>query len=748
MGCGASKKSTQCITDAVNASGVHATSSPAEDDGCAGSVADTESNQAEVKMMKKAKASNIHNGSSTPKNTVEQKIQSYLSIPEDDAKAALSLAAKHPDSQDEFSHLVNIMHLAVKSDPLLFVGQLNGIDGLNESTTSIFGADLIDFLALIGGAKTTVEVYADQLKRMNVTHLTDQLLQEELDEKHETALSVIRVMRDFWVNATDHCSEFADRLLEAGVLSFLKEDLKNLEENFEADSAVFEVSITILYNCARSGQKKHFFLDIGAVQLLTRFLAREEKDIKLVTLLALSYIIDEDENHLLIAEASDFDFFLETMCTAYESEDHRESSGYSLEELLEGLGNLAQNDDNKKLLMKKDVLVLLKPMLETGSEAEKQKTAQIIWNLAFDKENRKTMGRDWELMELLNKLKDSSHRGVAKSCSGALWVLNLDRKVHQGQGDGHPKGGPPPAPPLPEFGGPFPPHAFSSLTPTPSSSSSLVCFSPPPAPTCLSASPPPPPPPPGRAVPPPAPLIPTRADLEGKGHVMVSYQWGSQKMVLQIRDSLRSQGFRVWMDVDNISGSTLQAMAEAVEQADAVLMCMSERYKNSPNCRTEAEYAFALHKPIIPLLMERNYKPDGWLGILRGSKLFFDFSGKYPYEKKLEELVKELGQRGRGGSSEVDGPVRAETVAPVASTPPKTIKTVSSWSQEDVHNWLNKHQLGGCQKLQSLSGENIKFLQKLSQRAPEFFFTYLKQDLGLTSLMDLMHFSDAIDSLP
>ena len=69
---------------------------------------------------------------------------------------------------------------------------------------------------------------------------------------------------------------------------------------------------------------------------------------------------------------------------------------------------------------------------------------------------------------------------------------------------------------------------------------------------------------------------------------------------------------------------------------------------------SEAEYAFALQKPIIPLLMEKNYKPDGWLGILKGSKLFFDFSGKYPYEKKLEDLIKELGPKGRSGSFEVN----------------------------------------------------------------------------------------------
>ena len=42
---------------------------------------------------------------------------------------------------------------------------------------------------------------------------------------------------------------------------------------------------------------------------------------------------------------------------------------------------------------------------------------------------------------------------------------------------------------------------------------------------------------------------------------------------------------KVWMDVDNMAGSTLQAMAEAIENADIVLLCYSQKYKISPNCR-------------------------------------------------------------------------------------------------------------------------------------------------------------------
>ena len=39
------------------------------------------------------------------------------------------------------------------------------------------------------------------------------------------------------------------------------------------------------------------------------------------------------------------------------------------------------------------------------------------------------------------------------------------------------------------------------------------------------------------------------------------------------------------MDIDNMGGSTLQAMAEAVEDSFAVVSCMSQKYKDSPNCR-------------------------------------------------------------------------------------------------------------------------------------------------------------------
>jgi hypothetical protein len=40
--------------------------------------------------------------------------------------------------------------------------------------------------------------------------------------------------------------------------------------------------------------------------------------------------------------------------------------------------------------------------------------------------------------------------------------------------------------------------------------------------------------------------------------------------------------------------------------------------------------------------MERGYTPDGWLGLIAGAKLYFEFSPRYPFEDKMKALLKEI----------------------------------------------------------------------------------------------------------
>ena len=128
-------------------------------------------------------------------------------------------------------------------------------------------------------------------------------------------------------------------------------------------------------------------------------------------------------------------------------------------------------------------------------------------------------------------------------------------------------------------------------------------------------------------------------------HVFISYCWSHQETVLKIRERLVAMGHQVWLDVDRMHGSTLEAMAKAVEDACVVLICYSENYKLSNNCRAEAEYVFSLRKPFVPLNMQSTYKPTGWLGIILGTRLYVDFSlDLTPFDTAYHSLLRQMDQ--------------------------------------------------------------------------------------------------------
>ncbi|KAI0234222.1 hypothetical protein LSAT2_015588 [Lamellibrachia satsuma] len=128
---------------------------------------------------------------------------------------------------------------------------------------------------------------------------------------------------------------------------------------------------------------------------------------------------------------------------------------------------------------------------------------------------------------------------------------------------------------------------------------------------------------------------------------MISYQWDNQQLMRRIGDKLIEAGFKVWMDVYDMSGSTLEAMAAAVEEASMVLIAASTKYKDSVSCRTEGEYAYNKRREIVPVIVEPGYTPDGWLGPLVLNHLYFDFTDDTNFEQKMKELINEIQRRGQ-----------------------------------------------------------------------------------------------------
>ena len=239
--------------------------------------------------------------------------------------------------------------------------------------------------------------------------------------------------------------------------------------------------------------------------------------------------------------------------------------------------------------------------------------------------------------------------------------------------------------------------------------------------------------------------------IESTGnHVMISYQWDSQEVLVDVKNRLQANGYRVWMDLEQMGGSTLEAMAKAVENASVVLICVSQQYKESPNCRSEAEYAYQLRKDIIPLMMQHSYRGDGWLGLLVGTKLWFDFQSKNVVASGIAKLIREL--RGRGKDADAtDGPsdpvVRAVEGNFFSTAPPD--RGVSTWTNEEVRKWLKEIGLEKvCQEdISEMTGQTLIDLQELRGECPDYFYKCVERSLKLTDMLDLLKFRRELSKL-
>ena len=103
---------------------------------------------------------------------------------------------------------------------------------------------------------------------------------------------------------------------------------------------------------------------------------------------------------------------------------------------------------------------------------------------------------------------------------------------------------------------------------------------------------------------------------DGQKHVMLSYQWAYQATIQRVNESLISRGYATWFDLTNMkgepvccfapyctlppshtrargcarSGSTMDAMSDAIEGAAVMLYSVSLQYKESANVSGSTTY--------------------------------------------------------------------------------------------------------------------------------------------------------------
>ena len=502
--------------------------------------------------------------------------------------------------------------------------------------------------------------------------------EEETDDYMHTCYDCLSNTLGAMHNFSDFHQGFCSACAGAGIISMCFEIVKQIDAenpNWEDEDSklvpIIQSSLGILHNISRRLRDRELFAN--REQTLLYFAKKKVPAIAAESLLTLAYLVDENTNHLILADENLLSFIIILLDGAWQSEDRRRCYGYSAKELAEGLSHLAINDANKNILGQNGVIPVLISVIKTSNEDEEKASAtRALWMLAFDDNNKGEIRREEGAMDILHKLQQSENPEVQKAAAGTLWELEGKTARYL-----------------------------------------------------------------------------ERIESTGN-HVMISYQWDSQEVLVEVKNRLQASGYRVWMDLEQMGGSTLETMAKAVENSSVVLICVSERHKESPNCRSEAEYTYKLGKDIIPLMMQRNYKPDGWLGFLLGTKFWIDFHSKTVVKPGVTKLIKELGGRGKDvdvtdGPSE---PVVQAVQAYIVATSPSSLG-VSTWTNEEVKRWFKEIGLEKVCKedFSEMNGQSLTGLQQLREECPEYFYKCLERDLKLKNILDVLKFTKELRKL-
>ncbi|XP_072051272.1 uncharacterized protein [Amphiura filiformis] len=356
--------------------------------------------------------------------------------------------------------------------------------------------------------------------------------------------------------ATNISVDFGRELVKVGAIPLLLSAFEKLDHNDKHAYELINPILGNLHNIIRvNNSHRPYYRKENAVTILERFLDSSNIELKMFSLLILAYIVEEDDNKHL-GDKGVIEFLVNLLKAAVSTKSHvacrsrgLSSLGvYSAMEILDGLNHLAVNDDNKVAIDKIKGIPIITRMLQEEFTVEEQRlAAEALWNLAFIEPIRQNIVEKG-VIPALEKLQNSENPDLRQACVSALWQIK--------SGD----------------------------------QTTSVPNQPPKYEDAVSQG---------------------AQSQQQTPRIMISYQWDSQERVMQIRDKLTAAGYEVWMDVTNMKGDILHAMAQGVENSVAILMCMSEKYKESRSCRSEATYAYKLGKTIVPLLLEPGYQPDG-----------------------------------------------------------------------------------------------------------------------------------------
>jgi hypothetical protein len=188
-----------------------------------------------------------------------------------------------------------------------------------------------------------------------------------------------------------------------------------------------------------------------------------------------------------------------------------------------------------------------------------------------------------------------------------------------------------------------------------------------------------------------------------------------------IKEYLEMQGFKVSHKINETDTMNLDSMARTIENAACVIICVTEHYRQSISGQAEAQYAFTLNKPIIPLIMEQGYENvKGWLGIIMANAHKPINFVKEDIDDPLVDSFKQLNVAIKEYTSQEEN----EQTGDQESKKEEKIENPEEMKSEQVKNWLKKNSIPTniIEKFENSDGHVLKQLYEMKMTVPEFYY--------------------------
>jgi hypothetical protein len=208
-------------------------------------------------------------------------------------------------------------------------------------------------------------------------------------------------------------------------------------------------------------------------------------------------------------------------------------------------------------------------------------------------------------------------------------------------------------------------------------------------------------------------------------------------------ERLRAANMHVFFTLDDTKDD-IEKLGDAIQRCSYFFMCMSAEYRESANCRGEANFAKKAKKAMCPLMVQAGYEPSGWLGLLAGQQMYYMLTKPEELDMCCQKVIP-LAMVALGTTATTDGGLALPPSSPknnnttataqkvMITIPPSVLNMTTDQVQEFIVKKCNLPKSSLYVKKNGITGKTLGMIWDHYSRGGAVIDTLMKL-LGLSSV--------------